>query len=175
MGGTKIEDLSFRTHPLPASYLHPLPFDAFFKKVSFSAAPLKKRKRKIKYRVGDLVRINRAKAAFEKDYEAEWSEEIFQIYRVLDWRNPHVYELRDLADEVIDSIFYEQELARVEKNLEEEQFIIDRVIKSRGRGANKKVLVSWRSYPSKFDTWIPASSLISLRDGRETISSDTSK
>ena len=86
-----------------------------------------------------------------------------------------MYELRDLADEVIDGIFYEQELARVEKNLEEEQFIVDRVIKSRGRGANKQVLVNWRGYPSKFDTWIPASSLISLRDGGGIISSDTSK
>ena len=37
VGGTKIEDLS--DAPLPASYLHPLPFGAFFKKVSFSAAP----------------------------------------------------------------------------------------------------------------------------------------
>jgi len=38
-------------------------------------------------------------------------------YRILDWRNSHVYELRDLADEVIDGIFYEQELTRVEKKL----------------------------------------------------------
>jgi len=52
-----------------------------------------------------------------------------------------LYELRDLADEVIDDIFYEQELIRVEKNLEEEQFIVDRLIKNR-RGANKQVLVS---------------------------------
>lgn len=129
------------------------------------------RVRKIKYRVGELVRISRAKAAFEKGYEARWSEEIFQIYRVLDWRNPHVYELRDLAGEVIDGIFYGEELARVEKNLQEEQFIVDRVIKSRGRGVNKQLLVSWQGYPSKFDTWIPASSLISLRDGGGTISS----
>jgi len=41
-----------------------------------------------------------------------------------------MYE-RDLADEVIDDIFYEQELTRVEKNLKEKQFIIDRVIKSK--------------------------------------------
>jgi len=41
-----------------------------------------------------------------------------------------MYE-RDLADEVIDGIFYEQELTRVEKNLKEKQFIIDRVIKSK--------------------------------------------
>ena len=37
-GGTKIEDLPSRTHPLPAPYLHPLPLGGFFKKVSFSAA-----------------------------------------------------------------------------------------------------------------------------------------
>ncbi|KYN17596.1 hypothetical protein ALC57_10111 [Trachymyrmex cornetzi] len=135
---------------------------------------LKKRVQKLKYRVGDHVRISRAKGAFEKGYEAKWSEEIFQIYRVLDWRNPHVYELRDLAGEVIDGIFYEQELARVEKNLEEEQFIVDHVT-SRGRGTNKQVLVSWRGYPSKFDSWIPASSLISLRDGGGIISSGTSE
>ena len=63
---------------------------------------------------------------------------MFQIYRVLNWRNPYVYELRDLADGIIDGIFYEQELAPVEKNLEEEQFIVDRVIKNKGRGANKQ-------------------------------------
>ena len=38
-GGTKIDDLTSRTHPLPAPYLHPLPFGKFFKKESFSAAP----------------------------------------------------------------------------------------------------------------------------------------
>lgn len=121
------------------------------------------KKRGIKYRVGDLVRISRAKAAFEKGYEAGWSEEIFRIHRVLEWRNPPVYELTDLEGEVIDGIFYEQELGRVEKALEEEEFIVDRVIKSRGRGANKQLLVSWRGYPSKFDTWIPATNLTTLR------------
>ena len=78
-----------------------------------------------------------------------------------------MYELWDLADEVI-GIFYEQELTQVEKNLEEEQFIVNCMIKS--REANEQVLVSWRSYSSKFDTWIPTSSLISLCDGGETIS-----
>ncbi|XP_071576891.1 uncharacterized protein [Temnothorax nylanderi] len=121
-----------------------------------------KRARKAKYSVGDLVRVSRTKATFEKGYEARWSEEIFRIHRVLEWRKPRVYELSDLADEVIDGIFYEQELARVEKNLQEEEFIVDRVIKTRGHGANKQVLVSWRGYPSKFDSWIPASNLTSL-------------
>ena len=61
-------------------------------------------------------------------------------------RLPKSSRVRDLADEIIDGIFYKQELARVEKNLEGEQFIVDRVIKSSER-ANKQVLVSWRGYP----------------------------
>jgi len=54
-----------------------------------------------------------------------------------------VYELNDLAGEVIDGIVYEQELARVEKYLQKEEVIIDRVMK-RGPGNNKQLLVSWR-------------------------------
>jgi len=122
----------------------------------------RRRGKRAKYRVGDLVRISRAKAVFEKGYEARWSEEIFRIRRVLDWRKPLVYELCDLADEVIDGIFYEEELARVEKNLQNEEFIVDRVLKSRGRGNNKQLLVSWRGYPAKFNSWIPASDLTAL-------------
>ena len=38
-GGTKIEGLPSRAHPLPAPYLSHLPFGGFFKKVSFSVAP----------------------------------------------------------------------------------------------------------------------------------------
>ena len=137
---------------------------------------IKRRMQKAKYHVGDLVRISRAKGIFEKGYEANWSEEIFRIHRVLKWRNPHVYELSDLAGEIIDGIFYEQELGRVDKNLQEEEFIVDRVIKSRGRGANKQLLVSWRGYPSKFDSWIPASNLTQLRDVTDgAISHDSSE
>jgi len=137
---------------------------------------IKRRMQKAKYHVGDLVRISRAKGIFEKGYEANWSEEIFRIHRVLKWRNPLVYELSDLAGEIIDGIFYEQELGRVDKNLQEEEFIVDRVIKSRGRGANKQLLVSWRGYPSKFDSWIPASNLTQLRDVTDgAISHDSSE
>ena len=119
-------------------------------------------KQKAKYKAGDLVRISRAKVVFEKGYEAKWSEEIFRIRRILKWRKPLVYELSDLEGEDIDGIFYEQELIPVNKDLPSEEFIVDRIIKSRGRGSNKQLLVSWQGYPSKFDSWIPASSLKSL-------------
>jgi len=57
----------------------------------------KKHGRKAKYHVGDFVRVSRAKGTFEKGYEAKWSEEIFRIHRVLEWRKSVVYELSDLG------------------------------------------------------------------------------
>ncbi|XP_025159882.1 uncharacterized protein LOC112589718 [Harpegnathos saltator] len=130
-----------------------------------------------KYKVDALVWVNKAKGVFEKGYEANWSEEIFRIHRILEWRNPRMYKLRDLSGEVIDEIFYEQELTGVNKNLQEEEFIVDKVIRRRGRGANKEFFVSWRGYPSKFNSWIAASNikLLPNHDGGKPVSHDTTE
>ncbi|XP_025163704.1 uncharacterized protein LOC112590670 [Harpegnathos saltator] len=130
-----------------------------------------------KYKVGTLVRVSRAKGVFEKGYEANWTEEIFRIHRIYEWRNPRVCELSDLSGEVIDGIFYEQELTRVNNNLQEEEFIVDKVIRRRGRGANKELFVSWRGYLSKFKSWILASNLKLLpnHDGERPVPHDSTE
>ncbi|EFN89285.1 hypothetical protein EAI_01716 [Harpegnathos saltator] len=40
--------------------------------------------RGVTYKVGILVRVSRAKGVFEKGYEANWTEEIFRIHRILE-------------------------------------------------------------------------------------------
>lgn len=113
-----------------------------------------------KYKVGEYVRISKAKTVFEKGYEERWSEEIFKIHRILTYRQPPVYELSDLEGEVIDGFFYEEEISVVKKNINEEEFIIDQILRTKGRGRNKQVFVSWRGYPEKFNSWIPASDIV---------------
>lgn len=113
-----------------------------------------------KYKVGELVRISKAKTAFEKGYEVRWSEEIFKIHRILTNRQPPVYELADLHDEVIDGFFYEEEISVVKKNITETEFIIDKIIKSKGKGRHKQYFVSWRGYPEKFNSWIAAANIV---------------
>lgn len=115
--------------------------------------------RKPKYSVGNLVRISRTKGTFEKGYEANWSEEIFKIIKILKHRKPPVYELEDLNGELIDGIFYEEELSVIEKDLTNTEYIIDKILKTSGKGKKKKYFVSWVGYPSKFNSWIPASNL----------------
>jgi len=35
-----------------------------------------------------------------------------------------------------------------------ERFDIDRILKTRKRGGKIQYLVSWKGYPSKFDSWV---------------------
>jgi len=63
------------------------------------------------------------------------------------------YELSDLAGEPIKGKFYELEIQQVLKS-DDERFDIDRILKMRKRNGKIQYLVSWRGYPSKFDSWI---------------------
>lgn len=118
--------------------------------------------RPLKYKVGDYVRISKQKAAFDKGYLTGWSEEIFKVTKAKLRQSIPTYELQDLSGEPIEGYFYEQELVLVNKNINEEEFIIEEILQSRGKGKNKKVLVKWQGYPDKFNSWIPATNITNI-------------
>ena len=61
--------------------------------------------------------------------------------------------LRDLADEPIKERFYEADIQKTIKR-DDKAFEVDRVIKTRKRNGKIQYLVSWKGYPSKFDSWV---------------------
>ena len=65
-----------------------------------------------KYRVGDRVRISKAKRHFAKGYMANWTEELFTIVDV-HRSDPPVYRLVDWNGDSLDGTFYEPELQKV--------------------------------------------------------------
>lgn len=110
------------------------------------------------FNVGDYVRITKYKHVFQKGYESNWSDEIFIISSIID-RSPWiVYTITDLQNEPIVGTFYERELQKVTYN-PTSQYKIDKIIGTRYSGNRKEVLVKWRGYPDKFNSWILASSL----------------
>lgn len=119
----------------------------------------KPRKSSFKYKVGDYVRISKSKGAFEKGYEGNWSKEFFQITKAVLKQSLPTYELKDLAGEAIEGFFYEPELVLVNKDVDKDPFIVERIIRSKGKGKDKQIFVQWEGYPAKFNTWIPASNL----------------
>lgn len=113
----------------------------------------------VKYKVGDLVRVSRARNVFEKAYESGWTLELFKIARISSTHYPTVYHLKDLANEEIDGFFYEEELSRVNKDVKKVFFEVDAVLKTRTVGRAKEHFVSWKGYPDKFNSWIKTSEL----------------
>jgi transposase InsO family protein len=105
---------------------------------------------KFKYKVGDHVRISKNKGLFEKGYYANWTEEYFIISERLA-RNPPVYRIKDLNNEDITGIFYEEELQSV-TTPPDFKYPIAKIIKKK----KNKVFVQWRGWPNSFNTWVPA-------------------
>ena len=104
-----------------------------------------KTKKPSKFKIGDRVRISLEKNIFEKSYETNWTEEIFEIYDIK-YSNVPYYYLKDLNNEKLDGTFYEQELQKTKQDL----YTIEKILKT-----NKdKIYVKWRGYDNSFNSWI---------------------
>ena len=73
--------------------------------------PVREKDRNI-LKKGDRVRVSKLRKTFRKGYLANWSEEIFTIYRVFN-TTPSLYQLIDRNREKIDGRFYFNELQKV--------------------------------------------------------------
>ena len=78
-----------------------------------------------KFRIGDTVRVSRYKSVFGKGYEANFTEEIFKVTRVLRG-DSNVYELEDHEGE---PSFYEEELSIVNKK--DNMYRIEKVLRKK--------------------------------------------
>ena len=107
--------------------------------------------KKFKFNVGDLVKISKMRRTFEKAYKQGWTEENFTVAERLA-RSPPVYKIKDYGGEMLEGIFYEQELQKVVKK--DDVYRIDSILRTRTRNDRKQYLVSWRNYPAKFNSWV---------------------
>ena len=69
---------------------------------------------KYKFKIGDQVRIGKARRMFKKGYFPSWTEEIFIVTKRVP-RRPPVYRISDYHGKESEGIFYEQELQSVIK------------------------------------------------------------
>ena len=118
---------------------------------------------KYKFKVGDQVKISKCKRVFQKGYLPSWTEESFTVAQRLP-RNPPVYRLKEADGELIRGTSYEAELQKVTES-SDHLFRIEKILKHRGKGVNKEVLVHWKGWPKKYDSWIPYKQLVSLQQG----------
>ena len=104
---------------------------------------------KVKFNVGQHVRISKEKMKFAKGGEQTFSTEIFRITKVVERKPRPVYELEDLNKTPIGGQFY----------AEETTYKIDKILEKRVRRGIREYLVRCKGYGKDFDSWIPASSV----------------
>ena len=103
-----------------------------------------------KCRVGDRVRLNKKHRPFKKGYLPGWTEEVFVVTHVR--RHPVVtYRLSEWDGTPIKGTFYEPDVQKVPVS-DDSLFRVEKVLKRKGR----HVLVRWKGWPAKYDSWIPA-------------------
>ena len=98
-----------------------------------------------KFKVGDTVRVSKYKSIFAKEYEANFTEEIFRVSKVLRG-DPTVYEIQDHEGEPIIGKFYEQELSLINKK--DDMYKIEKILRKKDGMA----LVKWLGYDSQ--SWV---------------------
>lgn len=100
--------------------------------------------KKPRYKVGQTVLIANLKDAFFKGYYGGWKKEPFIITKIYSVAPP-TYLVKDLKNEPLDGIFYEQELQTINPR---DKYEIEKILKKKG----KKYLIKWTNYPEP--TWV---------------------
>jgi len=109
---------------------------------------------KLKFEVGDQVRISRIKGLFEKGYLPNWSEELYTVYEVRR-TTPTTYILKDMNGKIIAGGFYTEELQRSKQ----EVFRIEKIVRKKKINGIEHGLVKWLGYNKNFNEWKPMSEI----------------
>jgi hypothetical protein len=101
---------------------------------------------KIKFKLGDNVRISTQKGVFTKGYLPNWSTEIFKIIKI-NKTLPVTYQLQDYARKPIAGCFYSEEIF---KTNHPNDFLVEKIIRKKG----KQVFVKWLGFDNTHNSWI---------------------
>ena len=106
-----------------------------------------------RFKLGDRVKVSYLRQAFTREYSQRWSNEIFTIADRKKNQGIPMYQLKDYDNELIEGYFYEPELQKAYIG-DEVVYKVEKVLKTRKRKGITEVLVKWKGWPDKFNSWI---------------------
>ena len=112
-----------------------------------------KKFKRFNYNIGDRVKISFLKDKFDKEYSQKCSTEIFTVIDRKFNQGFPMYTLKDYNNDIIKSDFYEAELQLAYIG-EETEYKIEKIIRRCKRNKQEEILVKWKGWPEKFNSWI---------------------
>ena len=117
---------------------------------------------KYKFKIGQAVKILDKAEKFDRAYTPKWTSEFFYIHNRYLKQNIPMYTLIDQNNEIIKGSFYTNEIFKVPLQ-ENDEFHIEKILKRKRIRGVPHVYIKWMGYPKKFNSWIPASEVKSLK------------
>jgi hypothetical protein len=111
---------------------------------------------KNKFNTGDIVRISKEKAKFDKGYYPNYTDELFKISKVNKTKPPS-YRIDDLKGNRIRGIFYEPGLVLT---TEDTTYRIAEIIRTRKIKGIKEFYVKWIGYSDEHNSWVKETDLV---------------
>ena len=122
---------------------------------------LKKPTKTFNLKIGDNVRISFTREPFKRFYDENWSREVYTIHSREFKRGVSEYKLKDFNGDDVSGVFYENELQKIIENGDRE-YVVEKIIKTKGKAKNKHHFVKWLGWPKKFNSWIPATDMVQV-------------
>lgn len=110
------------------------------------------KKVKIKYKIGDPVRLSKYKHLFEKSYTPNYSTEVFFIDKIQN-TIPVTYKLKDLKGEDIAGGWYSHELLKTKYK---DIYLVEHVLEEKGN----RVKVKWLGFDNSHNQWVNKSDIL---------------
>lgn len=138
-----------------------------FLNVVYNSVPLVNNQiSKYKFKIGDYIRILKARSALDKGYLPRFTWEIFRVKAYANTNQPTdkqsvpAYILEDLdGEEIQHAVFYEPEMVYIHPNQLQGPTPIREILKQR----DNEVLVWFQGQPKSKAVWIPRTRLVSSR------------
>ena len=116
----------------------------------------KVKKSRIKFKIGDAVRIKKLEGKFNRGYNHQATRETFRIHAIKHNMPIPMYILSDYnGNEILKGSFYANELVKVDDR--EPEFKIEKVLKKRTLRGVKQIYVKWLGWPHWYNQWIDES------------------
>ena len=128
---------------------------------------LQKRK-KPKFKVGDIVSVQKDKGNFSKGYTQVFTDELYKVFYVHTKLPIPMYTLIDydfdmretdpeiIEDKLVRGRFYENELQSAKYGV----FKVERIVDRKVEDGKQFVLVKWKGWPARYNSWEPASNIV---------------
>lgn len=110
-------------------------------------------------KLNDTVRLVALKAPFEREFDETWTREYYLVSDRFVVEDIPQYRLKDIKNEELMGTYYQQELQKVYIQ-PDATYKISKILKTKGRGKNKMVLVLWLGWHKKHASWLRESEVI---------------